>query len=257
MENGTLYLATDDAGEGMDAFIFLADELGGTVGSPWAKSGQVAGWDAFLADENDNDYSGWFDTGASVLNATGANGGVLEGVIDLDGEFGSLPIDLYLASALYTTADGGSLVPSGLVGGSSNGDLNLDAAEYLKLTLAALIGSPEALGDLDGDGAADLDDLAFFLLGAGTVSGDANMDQGVNTADLAILAGHFDSAVDSYAQGDFNLDGVVGTADLAILAGAFDVNFAGTAASAAVPEPGTLVLVSLGAAAVARRRYAA
>ena len=59
--------------------------------------GQVAAWDAYLADENDNDFSDWFDDQGSGTAATGANGGVLEGLINLVDEFGELPTEVYVA----------------------------------------------------------------------------------------------------------------------------------------------------------------
>ena len=37
------------------------------VSAPWAKSGQVAPWIAFLADENDLDFCGWFDAAGARI----------------------------------------------------------------------------------------------------------------------------------------------------------------------------------------------
>ena len=45
------------------------------MAAPWAKSGQVAPWLACLADENDSDFSGWFDSaGNRVTNLFLARG---------------------------------------------------------------------------------------------------------------------------------------------------------------------------------------
>jgi hypothetical protein len=138
MHGGKLYIATNDAGEGSDHFIYLAGEngAGAMTNANWAKAGQIAQWAAFLADENNNDFEGWFDaTGASAA-ATGANGGVLEGTIDLAAEFGgTIPADIYLAVGLYGSADGGTLLSTHQLPGTLDSDGNLQAGEYLKLTL--------------------------------------------------------------------------------------------------------------------------
>ena len=130
-----LYLATNDAGEGSDHFIFLAGEPGAEQPAPWGKAGQVAGWTAFLADENDNTYSGWFDAAGVGLSATGGNGGVLEGVIDLVDEFGTYPSEIYLAVGLYGSADGGPLLSTHQLAASGDGDGTIQAGEYLRVPL--------------------------------------------------------------------------------------------------------------------------
>ena len=126
----TLYVAAPDAGEGNDHFIFVAGTPGALRAAPWAKAGQAANWSAFLADENNNDYEGWFDAAGATQAITGPNGGYLEGTIDLAGELGSVPETIYLAFGPYATADGGSLVSSLQVPPSINGNTTLDAGEY-------------------------------------------------------------------------------------------------------------------------------
>lgn len=135
MRGGKLYVATNDAGEGNDHFIYLADAPGPMVAANWAKAGQIAHWDAYLADENNNDWEGWFDAQGATAAATGANGGVLEGTLDLAGEFGAIPPELYLAVGLYQTADGGALLSTHQVPGSLDGDGNLQANEYYRYVL--------------------------------------------------------------------------------------------------------------------------
>ncbi len=71
----TLYVATADAGEGNDHFIFVAANPGALRAAPWAKAGQVADWSAYLANENDNGWTGWFDTTATTQSATGGGSG--------------------------------------------------------------------------------------------------------------------------------------------------------------------------------------
>lgn len=151
-----LYVATNDAGEGNDHFIFVSSPAGAPVAAPWAKAGQVAAWAAFLADENDNDYEGWFDASGSAEAATGPNGGMLEGTIDLAGEFGSVPLIVYLAMGPYATADGGSLTSQSQTPASQNNDGNLDASELIAFTTVKK-------GDCNGDWRVDVDDVSPFV----------------------------------------------------------------------------------------------
>ena len=150
LEGNTLYLATDDAGEGNDHFIYLALQPGDLTDANWDKDGQVATWSAYLADENDNDYEAWFDVEGSSEAATGGNGGVLEGMINLVEEFGSLPTEIYLALGVYETNNGGLLNSALQLPGSANGDGNLDGVEYLLVQLSTTLA-----GDFDQDGDVD------------------------------------------------------------------------------------------------------
>ncbi|WP_145446231.1 carbohydrate-binding protein [Mucisphaera calidilacus] len=208
--DGQLYVATESAGEGQDVFIVVALTPGDLTSAMWGKSGQVAGWDAFLADENDNDYVGWFDTQGTALLASG---GVLEGVLDLEVEFGSLPEFVYLAVVTFATADGGVLVDQ--VPGSVDGNAWVEALEFVRLRVSSLA------GDVDLSGRVDL-------------------------LDLSILAAHFGDTGVLPSEGDLNDDGVIDLLDLSILASNFGK-------SADVPEPGHGVLVALGLAGLRRR----
>ena len=209
LEGDTLYIATEDAGEGNDVFIYLADGPGAMVPANWAKAGQIAQWDAYLADENDNDYENWFDASGSAEAATGANGGVLEGTLNLAEQFGSLPSEIYLAVALYETVDGGSLISSLQVPGSLDGDGNLDANEYLLYTL-----SVGYTADFDGDNDVDDDDLVVW-------------EQSVGINDQAD------------ADGDGDSDGF----DFLIWQQQWGSGVAPISAAQAVPEPGTAGLL--------------
>jgi hypothetical protein len=149
-----LSVATQDAGEGNDQFVFVTTNPTASASAPWAKSGQVAPWLAYLADENDSEFSGWFDASGglitNVFQARGTtyfeNGGRLEGVIDLAQLPGAgFTGAFYLAAAPYASADGGALVSSSQAP-AGNGDGNLVGAnEFVRL----------APGDQDGDGIND------------------------------------------------------------------------------------------------------
>ncbi len=229
LDGDVLYVATDDAGEGNDVFIYLATDPGALTTANWAKTGSVAAWDAYLADENDNDYEGWFDATGTRDAATSPGGGVLEGTINLAEEFGALPSEIYLAVGLYQSADGGALVPSMQVPASVNGDGNLDAVEFFLLRLVV---TP---GDYDRDGDVDDADYAVWkttFRSDTDLRADGNGDGTVDAADYTVWRDHYGAA--SYGT---------------LLRSRADV-----VATAAVPEPATLWLSGLAAALLGWRR---
>jgi len=191
LNGDVLYVATEDAGEGNDVFIYLAQTPGILRAANWAKAGQIAGWDAYLADENNNDFEGWFDAAAGATQAaTGANGGVLEGTINLAMEFGSLPSAIYLAVGVYQTNDGGALVASQQVPASVNGNGNIDAVEYFLLQLVA------APGDYNRDGNVDDADYNLWLntFGSADPRADGNGNGVVDAADYLIWRKNYGTA---------------------------------------------------------------
>lgn len=189
VRDSRLYVAAPDAGEGNDHFIFVAQVPGAMRAAPWAKAGQVADWDAFLADENNNGFCGWFDqnVGVAVQAATpAANGGWLEGTIDLVQQFGSMPSEVYLAVGPYATADNGALITATQVPASLDGNGNLNANEYIRFDTVRP-------GDCDGDWRitnADIPNFVNVLLGTETDlrrlrAADVNNDATANGLDIA------------------------------------------------------------------------
>jgi hypothetical protein len=187
LNGNVLYVATEDAGEGNDVFIYLADSPGSLVAANWAKAGQIAQWDAFLADENDNGYSAWFDASGTNQAATGANDGVLEGILNLAQEFGSLPSQIYLAVGVYQSANGGALITSQQVPASVDGNGNINALEYFLLQLIV------ASGDFNRDGHVDEADYNLWRNTFGTTDtrADGNADGIVNAADYIVWRKHY------------------------------------------------------------------
>jgi hypothetical protein len=220
----TLYVATEDAGEGNDVFIYVAETTGALRNANWAKSGQIAGWDAYLADENNNDYEGWFDAVAGATQATtGPNGGVLEGTINLAMERGVLPDQVYLAVGVYANNDNGALVASQQVPASANGNGDIDASEFVLFQIIA------PLGDYNRDGDVDTDDYELWrsTFGSTDLRADGNKDNQVDAADFIVWRNNL---------------GVSGGASLVLMP--IDVT------GAAVPEPATSLLVFLASLAV-------
>jgi hypothetical protein len=150
-------------------------------------------WKAFLADENDNAFCGWFNDAqsqtftATRAVATGANGGVLEGTIDLAQLFGSTPDSVMLAAVGYGTANGGALAASQQAP-AGNGNGTLEATEFVTVRLCDLTGTC-CPSDLDGSGRVDTGDIALLLLMMGDTSSPADLDGSgvVDAADLSLV----------------------------------------------------------------------
>ena len=193
LQGDTLYLATQDAGEGADVFLLLAGSAGPLTASPWGKAGQAMAWKAFLADENDNAFSGWFnDLQSQTMSATraattGSNGGVLEGTIDVAQLFGTRPDSVLLSAVAYGNANGGALVPSQQAP-AGNGNGTLESAEFVTVRLCDLSGTC-CPSDLDASGSVDFGDVAMLLLMLGDVGSPADLDGSgaVDVSDLSLL----------------------------------------------------------------------
>jgi hypothetical protein len=206
LSGDVLYVAAPDAGEGNDHFIYLAGQAGpGPLqAANWAKAGQVSRWDAFLADENNNDFEGWFDATGTRAAATGGNGGVLEGTINLREEFGGvMPTRVYVALGAFGTNDGGALVPAAQVPPAVVSNGTLEASEWYTLDLSIFAPPPPppepCAGDADGSGAVNFDDVSsvlgnFGATGAAPLAGDADHDGGVDFDDVVAVLGNFGSA---------------------------------------------------------------
>jgi hypothetical protein len=167
-DGSELYVATQAASAPDDRFIFLAQTPGGLRSAPWAKTGQVADWDAYLANEGQNGYSAWYDHSGTAYSAAGT---YLEGTLDLAGEFGAIPASVWLAAGSYGTADGGSLLDQAPVG---DGDDHLEAGEYVEFPLDAV--PPEAVNDLTISLAGNLLLLSWSAVTVDTAGGPEQVD---------------------------------------------------------------------------------
>ena len=135
-----LYVATWSPGNsfsgfGSDHHIFISDSLLGsaTTPAPWGKIGliSIAATKPYLAGEYESNYAGWFNTtGPTALFKSPVNSGVMEGVIDLAAEFGSLPENVYIAAVAYNSPDGGGINSQAPAG---NGNNNLEPNEFFRV----------------------------------------------------------------------------------------------------------------------------
>jgi glycosidase len=145
-----LYAATWSTTGGVnDHFLHIADDFANPTNHPWAKAGRVyfdTANDPWIGADPDGAYGS--NLGASGSVAMGANGEVVETVVDLVEVFGYVPNPIYLAAAVYGRADGSEMngqVPA-LFGNSA---IDLEPPEFQPL-------NPESIRDEDGDGVFDI-----------------------------------------------------------------------------------------------------
>ena len=165
----TLYIAAPGASSGNDHFIFVTTSPGSLTSAPWDKGGNVAAWSAYIGNEVDSAWVGWFDATGTTDVATGT---WVEGTIDLAEQFGSVPSEIYVAFAAYETADSGVLQYALQLPASQDSDGDVDADEYVQINLSAITVGCAAF-DLDLDCDLDADDLDVF---ATMMAGPDNMN---------------------------------------------------------------------------------
>ncbi len=145
--------------------------------------------------------------------------------------------------------------PAGRLG-DFDGDGDIDADDIDALGAAIQAGSTDTEFDMDGDGDVDSDDFAFHVHnlvdtalgeGTGTAFGDFNLDGLVGILDLGLLGDGYNST-NGWANGDANGDGTIGILDLGLLGDNYGYD------GSAIPEPATMSLLGLGAVALLRRR---
>ncbi|MFN0012343.1 MAG: hypothetical protein ACKVS8_11950 [Phycisphaerales bacterium] len=169
LRGSLLYVAAPNAGTGgaRDAFVFVARQPGALRAAQWGKSGQVSSWDAFLAAENDNTYSGWFDAGVGVATAQArpASGtGVLEGTIDLAAESGgTLPGRVHLAFGQWPTADAQGLIAASQIPATADSNTTLNDVEYIAVDLCRFLPGGCCPVDYNADSSLNPDDLGDFI----------------------------------------------------------------------------------------------
>jgi len=150
-----------------------------------------------------------------------------------------------------TTAPGAD--PRGYDGRVDEKDLAYIRDNYGDFTDLSQAQDMDLSCDMDGDLDVDTDDFEDCLNDClGTWYGDANFDRTVDVLDLARLANNFGMGNADWTDTDFNGDGTVDVLDLAVIANNFGWSSGGDASP--VPEPGTALVLVLGAVGVACRR---
>jgi hypothetical protein len=85
------------------------------------------------------------------------------------------------------------------------------------------------------------------ILAGAAIDGDANLDMTVDGGDLNTVLSNYNQSGMGWGQGDFNGDGTVDGTDLNVVLSNYNQS---VGARAAVPEPGTLGMLALGAVGV-------
>ena len=149
--------------------------------------------------------------------------------------------------------------PFGLNGrvGDFDGDGDIDADDIDALGAAIQAGSVDLAFDMDGNGLVEQADFNLHVTtlvdtligeGSGTMFGDFNLDGVIDLIDLGTLGEQYGIGT-GWATGDTDGNGVIDLIDL----GSVGENY-GFAATAPIPEPATMTLLGLGAVALIRRR---
>jgi hypothetical protein len=192
LDDDTLYLACTPAGNGLDRFLVLASEPESMQGAMWGKAGQVTRWDAFVGNEGDNGWAGWFDqTGITQL----ASGSVLEATIDLASEYGAVPDTVHLAALSFGTSDGSTLDMTRQVPATQDGDGNVELNEFYALNLCTLRDGGCCPADLTGDGTLNFFDVSAFLsaYASADLGADFNNDGSLNFFDVSAFLSLFNA----------------------------------------------------------------
>ena len=141
--------------------------------------------------------------------------------------------------------------------GDFDGDGDIDADDIDALGAAITAGSTDAEFDMDGNGLVEQADFNLHVTtlvdtligeGSGTMFGDFNLDGLIDLIDLGTIGEQYGVGI-GWATGDANGDGLVDLIDL----GSVGENY-GFAATAPIPEPATMTLLGLGAVALIRRK---
>ncbi len=237
-----------DTGEGaIQNLSPFTDPFDITVYSVFSESGalSVADWTS-LADSGAGG-EGWIeanprDVALAELNVTGSqlfdsgksislgNPFTPGSTRDLVFEFGTVDGLLQFGTVEYGEVGGVMPIP-----GDCNGDGNVDAAD---LACVATIG-----------------DRDIVLAALNTLPGDLDGNGEVAFPDFLVLSANFgDPTKTSYTEGDVDLTNGVAFPDFLVLSANFGQTPAAGATAAAVPEPSSLLLVSLGALYLLGRR---
>lgn len=156
--------------------------------------------------------------------------------------------------------------PSTGISGDFDGNSDYDCGDLDSLSSEIAAGTNGASFDLTGDGFVTIADRDAWLAEAGTAelnsgnpyfASDLNLDGNVTSTDLGELLSNFGATTGvAHCDGDINADSIVDSSDLGQLLTEFGSSAA--LSTAAVPEPGSCVLLSIAAFAMlfARRKNA-
>ncbi len=179
------------------------------------------------------------------------------------GDPNSTPIPFFAGTPVThdPSTYGYALMFQGLTAGDANGDHAVNAGDLALIGGNWMKGAGKPFhGDCNLDDVVNAGDLALMggnWMGSGKTwaEGDFNGDGKVDAGDLALMGGNWMKHLPGWGDGDFNGDGKVNSGDLALMGGNWMWSLApAPPPGAPLPEPTSLVLLGLGAAALIRKR---
>ena len=139
---------------------------------------------------------------------------------------------------------------------NTNNIVNHDDIDLLRD--AVLAGTTDPIFNVDGvgDDPPDGADFEYLIVEIfGTNYGDSDLNKQVNFTDFVSLTNNFGSSGTGWGQGNFNLDDITNFADFVFLANNYGNDLSrGVLVQETVPEPVSLVLLSLAVSFVVARR---
>ncbi|NUP90151.1 MAG: metallophosphoesterase [Candidatus Sumerlaeia bacterium] len=152
-----LYVAANSAqGTGHDRFVYVARAPGALQAANWAKTGQVAAWEFFLAEEESNQFHDWYSAAGVQVPASlefeshTGTGNLLEGCFNMRSAWGSVPASVEVCTASFATASGGALDTGRQVPAPVAVNGNIEANEYLAVVLPPPATAPYSPWTIDG-----------------------------------------------------------------------------------------------------------
>jgi hypothetical protein len=255
--------STNEMFSGYDFYSVAIHEMGHILGFGTADS-----WDNQVASGNPNTFTGPMSVatyGGDVplheeshwevgTASTIGGGGYFETAMD--------PNIANSQRKLFTDLDWAALddigwdviYPTGRIG-DFDGDGYIDADDIDAIGAAVAAASTDLTFDLDGDGVVDHDDVILHVTtyvdtamgeGTGTFFGDFNLDGAVDLLDLNTLAYYY-NGLGGWVHGDANGDGSIQLLDLNTLTANYN-------STVVVPEPMTMSLLAIGAVGLIHRR---
>ena len=155
--------------------------------------------------------------------------------------------------ATVITKEVGKIFSAALLG-DLNHDGTVNAVDIDLLRLAINPGSTDPIYDVNGGGldGTDFNYEVETIIGSGF--GDADLNQQMNFTDFVSMSNNFGSSGTGWAQGNFNLDNITNFADFVLLANNYGTDLSsGVLVQETVPEPTSVVLLSLAVGFVAKR----
>ena len=149
LHGDVLYVATEDAGEGNDVFIYLADAPGALRAANWAKAGQIADGTPSWPTRTTTTTKAGSTPPARPRPPPAPTAACSKAPSTWPRNLARCPTQIYVAVGVYQSADGGALVASQQVPASVNGNGNIDAVEYFLLQFVATPGDFNRDGDVD------------------------------------------------------------------------------------------------------------